>query len=247
MAKPTDRTPPVSVAAPNCFSCQWRQRSEWCVLAREDVQILNEHKITSTFEPGQHVFRQGEPCNGVYSIVAGTLAIRKADVHGNAVLVRMRHEGETLGYRDFFAGGVFTTSAEALEPARICFIDKRSVRALLDRNPALGLGFLRRLASDLQKAEDALLMSSVLTTRTRMAHLLLSLKDRYAIAQDDGSLTMRLPLSRQDIADILGSRTETVARIIQALEKDGVARFSGRNVIMPDLDLLLDEIEPAGD
>jgi CRP-like cAMP-binding protein len=130
----------------------------------------------------------------------------------------MRHEGETMGYRDFFADQVFTTSAEALEPTRICFIDKRSVRILLDRNPTLGLGFLKRLASDLQNAEDALLMSAALTTRTRMAHLLLALKDRYATAQEDGTLTMKLPLSRQDIADILGSRTETVARIIQALE-----------------------------
>jgi hypothetical protein len=43
---------------------------------------------------------------------------------------------------------------------------------------------------------------------------------------------------------MLGSRTETIARIIQAFEKDDVARFSGRNVVIPDLDLLLDEIEP---
>jgi CRP-like cAMP-binding protein len=234
---------PAHTAAPNCFTCQWRQRSEWCVLAREDVQVLNDHKLTSTFEQGQFVFRQGDPCNGVYSIVSGAVAIRKTDAQGHAVLVRMRHAGETMGYRDFFAGEIFTTSAEALERTRVCYIDKHSVRALLDRNPALGLGFLARLGADLQEAEQTLLRSAALTTRTRMAHLLLTLKDRYASAQEDGSLTMTLPLSRQDIADILGSRTETVARIIQAFEKDDVARFSGRKVVIPDLDLLLDEIE----
>ena len=244
MSKTNDRSAPVGAPSPNCFTCQWRQRSEWCVLARDDVQVLNEHKVTSTYGPGQFVFRQGEPCSGVYSIVSGAIAIRKTDPQGHAVLVRMRHGGETMGYRDFFAGEICTTSAEALEPSRVCFIDKRSVRALLDRNPALGLGFLQQMAGDLQEAEDALLMSASLTTRTRMAHLLLALKDRYATAQEDGTLTMRLPLSRQDIADMLGSRTETIARIIQAFEKDDVARFSGRNVVIPDLDLLLDEIEP---
>ena len=236
--------PPPRDVTPNCFRCQWRERTEWCVLAPDDVAVLNERKIATLYEPGQYIFRQGEPCNGVYSIVSGAVAIRKSDAHGHAVLVRMRHEGETMGYRDFFSGEVFTTSAEALQRTQVCFLEKRSVRSLLDRNPSLGLGFLQRVAGDLQGAEESLLMSAALTTRTRMAHLLLALKDRYAVAQDDGSLTMRLPLSRQDIADILGSRPETVARIINALESDGVARFSGRNVVIPDLDPLLDEIEP---
>lgn len=79
--------------------------------------------------------------------------------------------------------------------------------------------------------------------RTRMAHLLLTLKDRFAEAAEDGTLSMKLPLSRQDIADILGARPEMVARIIHALEVDGVAIFSGRKVVIPDLDPLLDEIE----
>ena len=214
------------------------------MLAPSDLTELNDRKIASVFEPGQFIFRQGEPCNGIFSIVSGAVAIRKTDAHGHAVLVRMRHEGETMGYRDFFSGEVFTTSAEALQRTQVCFIEKRSVRSLLDRNPTLGLNFLQRLADDLQVAEESLLMSAALTTRARMAHLLLALKDRYATAQDDGTLTMRLPLSRQDIADILGSRAETVARIIHALEVDGVARFSGRNVVIPDLDPLLDEIEP---
>ena len=234
---------PARESAPNCFRCQWRERTEWCVLAPDDVAVLNDRKITTLYEQGQFIFRQGEPCNGIYSIVSGAVVIRKSDAHGHAVLVRMRHEGETMGYRDFFSGEIFTTSAEALQRTQVCFIEKRSVRTLLDRNPSLGLGFLQRVASDLQGVEESLLMSAALT-RTRMAHLLLTLKDRYATAQDDGSLTMRLPLSRQDIADILGSRPETVARIINALETDGVARFSGRNVIIPDLDPLLDEIEP---
>ena len=243
MARSTDSTPARNTA-PNCFQCQWRERSEWCVLGREDVEVLNDRKLTSTFEPGQYIFRQGEPCNGIFSIVTGAVAIRKSDAQGHAVLVRMRHPGETMGYRDFFGGEVFTTSAEALQRTQVCFIEKRSVRGLLERNPSLGLGFLSSMAGDLQNAEESLLMSAALTTRTRMAHLLLALKDRYATAQDDGSLSMKLPLSRQDIADILGSRAETVARIIHALELDGVARFSGRNVVIPDLDLLLDEIEP---
>ncbi len=244
MGKPYRQARDLSVASPNCFTCQWRERTEWCVLLDDDVRMLNERKTTCTYQPGQLIFNQGDSCTGVYCIVSGSIAIRKTDSHGNTVLVRMRHGGETIGYRDFFASKMFTTSAEALAPCQVCFIARSSVRALLERNPALGLAFLRQVAGDLVRTEDSLLQSAALTTRTRLAHLLLTLKDRYATVIEDGSLMLKLPLSRQDIADMLGTRPETVARIIHGLEKDGVARFSGRTVVIPDLDLLLDEVEP---
>jgi len=229
--------------ATSCFNCQWRERSEWCVLDHEDVRILDDSKSSSQFKPGQVLFHQGDRCDGIYTVVSGTVAIRKSDIHGNTVLVRLRHEGETIGYRDFFTGSEYSTSAEALSPVTMCFVHRDAVQELLTHNPALGLGFLNQLGGDLKEAEEALLRTSRLSVRTRMAHLLLTLKDRYAEANDDGSLALRLPLSRQDIADILGTRAETVARTIHALEVDNVATFSGRNVIIPDLDSLLDEIE----
>jgi CRP/FNR family transcriptional regulator len=71
------------------------------------------------------------------------------------------------------------------------------------------------------------------------------LKERFGTAGDDGSIVMELPLARQDIAALLGARPETVTRTLHALEVDGVARFSGRTAVIPDLDLLLDEVEFA--
>ena len=60
---------------------------------------------------------------------------------------------------------------------------------------------------------------------------------------DDGVLTLQLPLSRKDVAAVLGARRESIARAIRALEDDGVATFRGRAVRVPDLDTLLDEID----
>lgn len=54
---------------------------------------------------------------------------------------------------------------------------------------------------------------------------------------------MTLPISRQDLADLLGTRPETIARTTSALQKDGVAMFHGRRVVIQDLDLLLDELD----
>lgn len=227
----------------SCFTCQNREKSEWCVLSEEDLDILNGAKICNTYQPGQVIFYQGNPCLGVYCVESGAVALRKMDANGNSALVRMAHAGQTLGYRTFFEGTGYTATAEALAVARICFIDRAAVAKLLERTPALGLRFLHRMAEDLRSAEENRLQTASLPVRTRLAHLLLTLKDRYANVDDDGTMTIELPLARQDIAAILGTRPETVARTIRALEDDGVVQFDGRLAVVQDLDALLDEIE----
>ena len=228
----------------NCFSCQWRDRSQWCSLDHEELQKLSDAKSHHYYQPGKVVFNQGDPFTGLYCVVEGTVALRRTDSQGNTMLVRLCHAGDTIGYREYFIGTEYSTTGEVVHQASLCFVHREAFQGLLETNPALGAELTRRLAQDAEKAEEALLQSSTLPVRTRMAHLLLALKERYATAGNDGSLLLNLPLSRQDIADLLGTRPETVARVIHALEEAGITRFSGRSVVIPDLDLLLDEIDP---
>ena len=227
----------------HCFECQSRNRAEWCQLDPTDLALLDSNKVSTRYEPGQELYRQGDPCTGVYIIEQGTVAERRDDAQGNSAVVRLRHPGDTLGYRDYFTGDPCSNSAVAVAPCSICFIPRQSVQTLLERNPALGLRFVQRLAADLKSADDTILHNSALPTRKRLVHLLLSLKDQYGEMTDEGVLRLELPLARQEIASILGSRPETITRTIHGLEEDGVAVFSGRAVLIADLDKLLDELE----
>jgi len=239
-SKPVGQSKPT----PACFACQWRDRSQWCALEPEEVSELSEKKSNHFYTPGQVVFNQGDTFSGIFCVSEGTVSLRRTDSRGNTILVRLCHAGDTIGYRDFFAETEFSVTAQAVSPTTLCFFPAKDFQALLNASPALGMEVTRRLAQDAGQAEEALLRSSTLPVRVRMAHLLLALKERYGQGLDDGTLRLVLPLSRQDIADLLGTRPETVARVIHSLEIDGVTRFSGRNVLIPDLDLLLDEVDP---
>ena len=74
------------------------------------------------------------------------------------------------------------------------------------------------MAKDLEATEEALLHASALPVRARLAHLLLVLKDRYGTVDDTGELQIQLPLSRQDMAAMIGTRAETIARAVRSLE-----------------------------
>ena len=111
---------------------------------------------------------------------------------------------------------------------------------MLDRNPAVSQAFLRHMARDLEDAEEARLKATSLSARAQLAGLLLVLKQRFGTMARDGTLIIELPLSRQDLAAVIGTRPETVARAVRALEQAKVAQFNGRSVVIPDLDALMD-------
>lgn len=225
----------------SCLTCEHRA-DEWCALG-DDLPTLNDAKTCNVYQPGQVIFYQGNPCLGLYCIEDGTVALRKGDVQGNEVIVRLVHKGETLGGRTFFSEGNYAASAVALTACRVCFIDKVMLEHLVEKNPAVGGVFLKNIAKQLRTAEESKLHFATLPVRARLAYLLLDLKERYGVMDDEGNLTIQLPLSRQDMASLIVTRPETLSRTIRALEKDKVALFVKRTVRISDLDALFDEVE----
>ena len=228
----------------NCFTCPNRERTEWCVLGDDELQRIVDVNKMREFLPGEALYHQGDPCHGVYCIHSGMVGIRKVDIDGNSVLLDLAHAGDTLGYRALLTGGEHQVGAEILKKGAVCFINKGTIRGLIERNPALGHRFLGRAIKDLEEAEDKFLESVTLSVRARFAHLLLVLKDRHAkAAEGDKELVLELPLTRQDMASMIGIRPETLSRTSRQFEEEGIAEFSGRTVSVPKVSNLLDEFE----
>lgn len=227
----------------SCLSCQLRQHSEWRVLNEEETRFLSRNRKSREYRAGESIFAMGEPSHGLYCMVSGTAAIRKGDAEGNTALLRVLYPGDTLGYRGVLLDEKRRYGAEALGPSRVCFIDKPVFRALLDRNPALSQQFLHRIAKDMDDAHDHLVRNATLSNRDKFVHLLHALMNRGGSTATDGSRFMELPLSRRDLASMIGTRHETLSRIIGRLEEDGVARFSGRTVHVRKPHSLLQELQ----
>ena len=174
----------------------------------------------------------------------GMVGVRKTDADGNSVLLYLVTPGDTLGYRALLAGEDYQASAEALEPTRICVIDSPTVRSLLEHNPALGLRYLKRVSRSLGSAEEKILHNATLSVRARFAHLLMVLLDKYGHKNSEGPTEFELPLSRHDLAAMIGTTPESMSRTIKKMESDGVAKFAGRTVHIPVLESLIMEFEP---
>lgn len=221
-----------------------RTRSDWKVLSTEELALLSRGQESRQFHAGEKLYTMGQPSGGVYCVCAGTVAIRRVDGEGNSVLLQLGYPGDTLGYEALLTGEAHRANAEALGPSAVCFIQRSTVEELLEKNPTLGMQFLKRAHKDLNDAHDKLVQHATLSNRGRFAHCLLILLNRYGHTTNDGRRVMDLPVSRRDLASMIGARHETLSRIISRMESDGVAFFSGRSVEVPRINDLVNEIRP---
>jgi len=228
----------------NCFTCQNRKSTEWCILSDEELELLSRGRTTRDYIAGESIFSEGEDCKGVYCIESGLIGVRKYDANGNSVLLYLCSPGETLGYRALLAGENLRTSAEVLEPSRVCFINSSTVRSLLNQNPALGLRYLKKMSTSLGEAEENILHNVTLSVRARFAHLLTVLLDKYAAKDRIEPIRFELPTTRSNIAAMIGTSPETVSRTIHDMETEGIVKFSKKTVTVPILEKLIEEFEP---
>jgi len=218
----------------NCEVCPLVHDSEWRVLSTEERNDLDQVKRAMNFAKGGVIFHQGDACQGLYCIQAGTVALRKTDDQGNSVVLSLIHAGETLGIRSYFAGSDYKASAEALTPVCVCFIPSTHLDKLLKENAELDLLFLRHLSTTLGEANETILANTSLSVRKRLVHLLFNLQEHYSVPGSNGDMIIELPMTRHDMAELLATRPETVARTITALTGQGAVSFSGRRATIHD-------------
>lgn len=228
---------------PGCAGCFNRRLSDWKALSDEEATILAAGQSSRTLASGESVFRAGSPGDRVFCVASGSVALRQTDTEGNSVLLQLAYPGDVLGYAECITGGSFSSDAEALGPCTVCVIERDTVQRLTDVNPTLGVQFLKRTSQHLQDARQQLVHNATLSNRARFAHLLMNLAERHGRRRIDGETTMQLPLSRRDLASLVGTRHETLSRIISRLDQEGVAYFSGRNVRIPRIDSLRQEFQ----
>jgi CRP-like cAMP-binding protein len=232
---------------PPCLTARVAKDTEWSSLSSDEMEIFNDNVICRLYDVGDVVFYEGDDCKGLYLVEDGLVGVRKIDVEGGQVLIRLANPGDTLGYRPLLAGEKHRAGADVIQRARICFLPKTIVKRLFISNPELGAGFLQRTAQALGAADERFFETVTLPARIRFIHLLMILRKKCGRIDGDGSLYMELPLTRRDIASMLGIRAESLSRLVHEIEAEGLIHFSGSRVTVSNPDQLLAELDAGLD
>ncbi|MBT4792786.1 MAG: Crp/Fnr family transcriptional regulator [Halobacteriovoraceae bacterium] len=222
-----------------CSGCQMRDLGIFCDLSESALNDLSEHKVSNIYKKGQTLFMQGNPPFGMYCISSGIVKITQVGSDGKESIVRLAKPGDTVGHRSLFSEQSYKATATAVQETKVCFYDKKYIQKLVKEQPTIAYNIISRLGRDLGAAEQKLTSFSQKNVRERLAELLLILKEGYG-EKVDGRIKLNIKLTREEMASMIGTASETLIRFFTELKNEGLIEQEGKIIFILDEEKLLD-------
>lgn len=217
----------------SCEFCTARPLSVFNSLPADQLQQLSGAKSCMVFKKGQYVFAENSYPMGLYCINTGKIKLFITGHDGKEQILRFAKEGNIIGYRALLCDEPYHCSAIVIEDTSLCFIPKNTFLSLLEQNAQLSLSLIKLLGTNLKEAEQHIVSMSQKNVRERVAEALLFFKAVYGMESDQK--TIQIKLSREEIADYVGTSTETAIRFLSELNSDKIIATEGKKIRILDL------------
>ena len=214
-----------------CEQCIVRELSSLKALNKDELIKLANCKTSYTIKKGEPIFEEGETINGIFCIKDGVCKLSKLSANGKDQIVKLVKSGELLGQRSMISEEPTNLSAVALEDMDVCFIPKQEVMSYFTSNNQFSMEVMKSICSDLKEADDHMVSMAQKTVKERLAETLLFLEDTFG-KNDDG--TLRIQLTREELAGMIGTATESCIRLLSEFNKSNYIELVGKKIKIID-------------
>ena len=204
-----------------------RQFNSLKTLKTDELIRISACKTSKIIRKGEVLFKEGEHLNGVFCIKDGVCKVSKMSENGRNQIISLIQKGNMLGERSLISDEISNLTAIALSDMEVCFIPKEEIIKDLEKNPTFTLDVLKTMANSLKSADNMVVNMAQKSVKQRLAETLLHLLEKFNINKD-GAIDIQL--SREDIANIIGTATESAIRILSELNKKKIIGFIGKDI-----------------
>jgi CRP-like cAMP-binding protein len=200
---------------------------------------INQRFVERGFIAGETIYFAGDPAGHLYVVADGKIKLLRHSSSGKDVLLDLLTLGEFFGSLSSLEDDRYPDTAQAQTAACVLSIRSEGFRGILDEYPQAALKVLDITAERLKSAHETIRQLSAFPVEKRIAHTLLKLAGKIG-RKDAVGLLIEVPLSRDDLAEMAGTTTETASRIMSQFQKDGLVESGRQWVAIKDLRRLAD-------
>lgn len=201
-------------------------------LNQKDKETIVQHHTLAIIKKGQFLFQEGEKSRGLICLASGKVKVFKVGVGGREQIVKMVRQQGFIGYKALFSENRWPVSATAIEDSAICIFERNCFVKILKKNPDLAIKFIKLIADELAFSNNRTVSLSQKHIRGRLAESILILRDTYGYEAD--GKTIRVTLSREDIAGLSNMTTSNAIRTLSNLASEGNIEICGRKISILD-------------
>jgi len=216
-----------------CDLCGSRKNSLFSVLPESQLCAISEVKNLIPHRRGQILYYEGTKPLGIFCINSGVIKVYKTASNGKEQILYLAKEGDFLGYSALLGEENYSSSSMIIEDAKICFIPREAFLGSMMKNAEFFKRITKQLCHELGVMEEKLTDASQKSIRERLALLLLQLANTYGV-DGGGYQRINLLLTREELAGMVGTATESVIRLLSEFKKDGLIELEGKKILLKD-------------
>jgi len=194
-----------------------------------DISTQDKKKI-SRYKKKQLLYNEGNTPSSLFFVVSGKVKVFKTSEDGRSYIIKLHKEGDFIGYTNLLEDTAYMDSAMTLEDAEICMIPKQDFFTMLYSDAQVAQKFIKMLSNDITEQEERLLKLAYNSVRKRVAESLLIIRKNYST--EDLKVPITIPVSREDLASIVGASKETVIRTLSDFKEEGLIDISGHQITL---------------
>ncbi len=173
---------------------------------------------------GDIIVHEGDPIESIIVVRTGRIKTYRSTSDGEQHVLDVLHDGQALWHGLFLDNHTYGYSVSCLTPVRLCLIHRADVEQMLANHPDVAMDLIRMVCTELDHAEERIMMLSIRDPRRRLAE--------YLLARDRSCTGPEIHLKLDDIASSVGLRPETVSRNIARFDREGLVRRMGRGRLL---------------
>jgi len=214
-----------------CVECKLRERSVFCNLPPKVVQAIEGIKYTTSYPEAAVLFVEGQAPRGFFIICTGRVKLYISGSDGKTLILRVAEAGEVLGLSAAVSAQPYALTAETLDPSQVTFVRRDDLSRLMHEHPELALRVAQHLAE--RYSDTCHEMRSLMLTHSaagKLATLILEWLARNSNSRQPVSL--KLTLTHEEIAQIIGTSRETVTRVFAEFRKKQWIHTRGSTLVI---------------
>ncbi|HQD50112.1 MAG TPA: Crp/Fnr family transcriptional regulator [Defluviitaleaceae bacterium] len=203
-------------------------------LSEEQLKDIAKLEIRKEYKKGSVIFFEGEKGDAFYYILSGKVKMYKTDDEGKEIILNIFGEGSVIGEVTMFNDIDYPATAEVIEDAVLGMIYNREIENLVASHKDLALQIIKVLTKRLYHSQMNVKEMALTNVYLRTKNVLLNLAKEHGIKTSRG-IELNLYITRQDIANIVGTTRETASRVMSELKKAGEIDIIGRKIIIKNI------------
>ncbi|MGI9859953.1 Crp/Fnr family transcriptional regulator [Moorella naiadis] len=206
-----------------------RQVPVFAGLNPEELQHIASLALRRHYRKNMYLFMEGEPGDAIYFVTRGAIKLFQVLEDGREKILHFVREGEIFAEVLLFEGGPYPATAQTLEDTEVGIIRNADMEALLSRHGEMAVKIIKVMSRRLRQAQNHIRDLALKGAYGRLASSLLQLAQQYGKPREDG-VTIDLNLSQQELASLIGTSRETVARILSDFKRLGTVEVERQRI-----------------